>query len=96
MAVDILTTFTGITGAVMVIVQFTKSLVKKKFPDYSVRIYAFIIALIFNSVFACCGNGIEGIIVTIANSVLVTMTSIGGYEMLVDPKAKSTLQDESK
>lgn len=51
MTAEILTTFAGLTTAVIVIVQFTKSLVKKKFGDSFVRLYAFIIALILAFIF---------------------------------------------
>ena len=41
-----LATFSGLAAAVAIIVQFTKSIIKKQFADYSIRIYAFIIALV--------------------------------------------------
>ena len=41
MGADALATFVGLTTAVTVIVQFTKSVVKKRFDDSVVRLYAF-------------------------------------------------------
>ena len=89
MTVDILTTFTGITGAVIVIVQFTKSLIKKRFPDHFVRLYSFIIALLLTFVFAREGSNIEGFVLTVINAMVITITSMGGYEILADPLAQS-------
>jgi len=88
MSMETLTTFAGLTGAVMLIVQFTKSLVKNKLGDSFVRLYSFIIALILTFVFARQGNQVQDIILTIINSIMITMASMGGYEMITDPMAK--------
>jgi len=88
MSMETLTTFAGLTGAVMIIVQFTKSIVKNKLGDSFVRLYSFLIALILTFVFARQGNQIQDIILSIINSIMITMTSMGGYEMLTDPMAK--------
>lgn len=85
---DMLTTFVGITTAVTVIVQFTKSMIKKRFNDHVVRLYAFVVAMILTFVFAGDLSGIQGIITTLINSMLITATSMGGYEILADPMAK--------
>lgn len=90
MTMDILTTFAGLTGAVMLIVQFTKSIVKNKLGDSFVRLYSFIIALILTFVFARQGNQVQDIILTIINAIMITMASAGGYEMIADPLAKKT------
>jgi hypothetical protein len=89
MTVDVLTTFTGITAAVIVIVQFTKSIVKKKFGDHFVRLYSFIVALILTFIFARQGSNIEGIVLTVINAMVITIASMGGYELLADPLAQS-------
>lgn len=86
--IDFLATFSGLVLAVSLIVQFTKSIVKKNFGDSMVRIYAFIIALILTFVFAKTGNGVQHYIVTLLNSILVTMAAIGGYEIATDPRAE--------
>lgn len=89
MTMDVLTTFAGITGAVIVIVQFTKSLIKKKFGDHFVRLYSFIIALILSFLFNRQGSNIEGIVLTIINAMMITIASMGGYELIADPMAQS-------
>ena len=91
MTVDVLTTFTGLTAAVIVIVQFTKSIVKKKFGDQFVRLYSFIVALILTFIFARQGSNIEGIVLTIINAMVITIGSMGGYELLADPLAQSKI-----
>ncbi len=88
MTVDMLTTFVGITTAVTVIVQFTKSMIKRRFNDHAVRLYAFIVAIILTFVFAGNFSGIRGIILTLINAMLITATSMGGYEILSDPLAQ--------
>lgn len=87
MTIDILRTFTGLSMAVLLIVQFTKSIIKSRFKDYFVRIYALIIALILTFIFTDTVGGLEGIILNIINAILVTLASIGGYETIVDPLA---------
>lgn len=89
MTADVLTTFTGITAAVIVIVQFTKTIVKRKFGDHFVRLYSFLIALILTFIFARQGSNIEGIALTIINAMVITVASMGGYELLADPMAQS-------
>lgn len=90
MTPEILTTYAGLTGALIIIVQFTKSIVKKKFGDSSVRLYSFIIALILTFVFANHGYSFQGVMLTIINAAMITIGSMGGYEMLSDPLAKSS------
>lgn len=90
MTAETLTTFAGITGAVIVIVQFTKSIVKKRFGDHFVRLYSFIIAFILTFVFtAKDGISLEGIIMTVINAMIITIASMGGYEAIADPMAQS-------
>lgn len=88
MNMEMLTTFAGLTGAVMLIVQFTKSIIKNKLGEPFVRLYSFIIALILTLVFNKQGNGIQDVILSIINAIIITMTSTGGYEMISDPKAR--------
>lgn len=45
MTVEMLATFAGLVAAVSIIVQFTKSIIKRNFNDGAVRLYAFVIAL---------------------------------------------------
>lgn len=87
MTMDILSTFAGLTTAVIIIVQFTKSIIKKKWGSSYVRVYAFIISLLLTFIFARKGNQASGIILTIINAMMITIASLGGYEMIVDPMA---------
>lgn len=87
MGADTLTTFVGLTTAVTVIVQFTKSIIKKKFGDSLVRLYAFLVALVLTFIFARESSGIEGLVITIINAILITTASMGTYEVLSDPLA---------
>ncbi|WP_132995865.1 hypothetical protein [Sporanaerobacter acetigenes] len=86
--VETLATFAGLVAAVAIIVQFTKSVVKKNLGDKWVRLYAFVIALILTFLFAPAGTGPQGIVLTIINSMLVCMAAIGGYEVVADPRAE--------
>lgn len=88
MSAEMLATFAGLVAAVSVIVQFTKSIVKKQFGDSAVRVYAFVISLILTFIFAKSGTGIEGTVLTIINALLISIASMGGYEVIADPKAE--------
>ena len=90
MTMELLATFAGLVAAVSIIVQFTKSIVKKQFGDGAVRLYAFIIALVLTFIFAKAGQGIEGIVLTIINAILISIAAMGGYEVIADPKAEKT------
>jgi len=90
MTIDTLTTFAGLTGTVMLIVQFTKSLIKNKLGDQFVRLYSFIIALILTFFFSRQGNQAQDIILMIINAIMITIAGAGGYQMITDPKAKKT------
>lgn len=88
MTPEILTTFVGLVLATNIIVQFTKSIIKKQFGQGYVRLYAFIIALILTFLFSKIGEGFQGIVITIINAILITMAALGGYEMISDPMAQ--------
>ncbi len=90
MTIEVLATFAGLVAAVSIIVQFTKSVVKKSFGDSAVRLYAFVIALILTFIFARAGTGIEGIVLTVINAILVSIAAMGGYEVFADPKAEKS------
>lgn len=83
-----LTTFVGLVTAVTVIVQFTKTLVKKRFGSSLVRIYVFIISLILTLIFAREDFSLQSIIMSIINAMMITAASMGGYEVLSDPLAR--------
>lgn len=94
--IEFLFTFTGLVVTIGMIVQFTKSLIKQAFTDRAVRIYAFLWALLltllvywFQGYFDLAGRDIAvAILLVLLNSVLITMTAIGGYELIADPKAE--------
>ncbi len=88
MTMEVLATFAGLVAAVSIIVQFTKSIIKKNFGDSAVRLYAFIIALILTFIFARTVQVVEGIVLTIINAILVSIAAMGGYEVFADPKAE--------
>lgn len=92
MTAETLATFAGLTAAVALVVQFTKSIVKKQFGDESVRVYAFVISLILTFIFAP-GRDIQGVILTIINAILVCLASMGAYEAVADPYAKKKRND---
>ena len=84
MATETLTTFVGLVAATSLIVQFTKSIIKKQIGDNYVRLYAFIISLILTFIFARNNEGSQGIIVTIINAIIITISAMGGYEVITD------------
>lgn len=88
MTPEILSTFAGLVAAVSIVVQFTKPLVKRNFIDGAVRIYTFVISLILTFAFARSGQGIQGILLTVINAILVSLTSMGTYEIVADPYAE--------
>lgn len=90
MTIETLTTFTGLVASVSIIVQFTKSIIKRNFNDGAVRIYAFLIALCLTFIFARTDQGLKGFLTTLINAVLITMTSMGAYEGISDPLARKT------
>ncbi len=88
MSAEMLAKFAGLVAAVSIIVQFTKSIIKKQFGDGAVRLYVFVISLILTFIFAKSGTGMEGIVLTVINAILISIASMGGYEVITDPKAE--------
>ncbi|HZK19526.1 MAG TPA: hypothetical protein VFC68_02240, partial [Treponemataceae bacterium] len=74
--------------AVALIVQFTKSLLKKKLDDVYVRVYALVISLLLTFIFAGTGYSIDGVVLTVINAIIVAVAAMGGYEIITDPKAE--------
>lgn len=94
MTVETLATFWGLVVATGLIVQFTKSIVKDRFGDVAVRLYTLIWALILTFAFTYTGDGIQGVLLTIINSVGVALSAMGGYEAIVDPRAEKSFKEE--
>ncbi len=84
---EMLATFAGLVAAVSLVVQFTKPMLKKKLSDAWIRLYVWIISLILAFVFLQTGWDIRAISLTIVNSILIALTSMGIYENVSDPKA---------
>ncbi|MCF6466288.1 hypothetical protein [Clostridium sp. Cult2] len=93
MSADALTTFVGLVAGTSLIVQFTKSIIKKQFGDAFVRFYSFVIALILIFIFGNNGQGLQGILLKIINAMIITISAMGGYEILSDPMAKKMKVD---
>ncbi|WP_042680130.1 hypothetical protein [Anaerosalibacter massiliensis] len=93
MTVETLSTFAGLVAAVSIIVQFTKPLIKKNFIDGAVRIYTFVISLLLTFTFAKTGQGVQGILLTVVNAILVSLTAMGGYEVIADPLGEKTKEE---
>jgi hypothetical protein len=88
--IETLATFAGMVAAVTVIVQFSKGVIKANFlADWMVRVYTLAIALCvqFFVLYVQANLITETIGLGIINSVLVALTSMGGYEILADPQA---------
>lgn len=88
-----LATFAGMVAAVAIIVQFTKGFFKASVPDWAVRLYTLVIALIvmFFVLYVQKLLTVESIGLGIINSVLVAMTAMGAYEVVADPGAQKRL-----
>lgn len=91
MTKEVLATFSGLVAGTSIIVQFTKPLIKKGFSDVMVRIYSFIVAMILTFIFAGNEFSIEEIVLSIINSILVSIASMGAYEVVSDPRAEKKL-----
>lgn len=91
---DILTSFWGLIVGTVLFVQFTKPIIKNKFNDIAVRIYTFLVALILTFTFARQGNDIQGIVLTILNSITVSIGAMGSYEIIVDPYAEKSKEED--
>lgn len=88
MTIEMLQTFVGLTMAVALIVQFTKSIFKDKFGDSSIRIYSLVVAMVLTFTFTGIGVGFGGIVLGVLNSILISIASNGTYELVKDPKAE--------
>uniref|UniRef100_A0A7C5V6K4 Uncharacterized protein n=1 Tax=Caldicellulosiruptor owensensis TaxID=55205 RepID=A0A7C5V6K4_9FIRM len=82
-------TFAGIAIATNIIVQFTKSILKKRYKDYVIRIYAFIVTFVLSFIFIPHQNTPKDIALLIINSILICMTSFGNYEVFKDTYRKT-------
>jgi hypothetical protein len=77
-------TFAGIAIATNIIVQFTKSIFKRRCKDYVIRIYTFVVTFILSFIFIPHQNTPKDIVLLIINSILICMASFGNYEIFKD------------
>lgn len=97
-SIEYLFTFAGLVLVLGLIVQFTKSLIKRTFTDQAVRLYAFCWALVlvvlmfwYQGRFYVAGPEIAvAILLVLIYSISITFASMGGYEVLTDFKAEKT------
>lgn len=95
LTVEFLATFAGLIAATILVVQFTKSIVKDRFGDSAVRVYTFIVAIMLSFIFTANKEPtIQDIVLTILNSMIITIAAMGGYELAVDPLAKKIKKKE--
>lgn len=89
---DMLLTYAGCTTATTLVVAFSKDIIKKFLPDWTVRIYAWVIAVAIMNFALWCADSltVEAFGLTLLNGVLVAFTAIGLRETITDPLAKKT------
>lgn len=87
--IEYLGTIGGMVAAVLLLVQFTKGVVKRTMADYAVRILAAVYALVVQAfVLAIQGQiTLEAVGLGVLNSILVTLAATGAYETIADPAA---------
>ncbi len=86
---DYLSTFGGMVLVVYLITKFFKSNIKKYAPDYGVRLFALFIAGLVQIFLLYTTNNltVEAIGLGVFNSFLITLTAMGLYDFIDDPKA---------
>lgn len=94
MDLETLATFSGLVAAVTIIIQFAKPLFKGKFSDAIVRVLVLVVSLCMTAVFANSGTGLQGVLLTVINSILVSLTAMGCYEVVADPRAEKSKGDD--
>lgn len=95
MTVEYLATFAGMIVALGLIVQFTKSVVKRTFTDQLVRLYTFIWACVLVGIvywnqgqFNCSSSELAMVVLlALVNAIIITLAAMGGYEAIADPRA---------
>lgn len=94
---DFLATFAGAVAAVTLIVQFTKGIVKNRFGDAAVRLYALIWSwIVLGFVLYVQGDfTAQAVGLAFLNGVLVAFTATGAYETIADVRAEKKKPDYS-
>lgn len=88
-------TMAGMVVLVALFVQVTKKLVRRTMPDWAVRVYTVIIALLAQAFYVAVKGPytLEAFGLAFINGVLVAAISMGAYEALADPKAEKRKPD---
>lgn len=95
---EYLSTFAGMVIILGLIVQFTKGIIKINFTDQAVRLYTFVWALVLVllsylnlGLFEAAGREIfMTLFLALINAIIVSLASMGGYEVITDFKAEKT------
>jgi len=93
---DYLANFAGMVIVLALIVQFTKGLVKRRYPDEAVRAYTFgwavlLVLIVFWHQGLLAGPVREmavAVLMALINAIIVSLAAMGGYEVLADPRAE--------
>ncbi|MEW6541129.1 MAG: hypothetical protein AB1402_05905 [Bacillota bacterium] len=95
---DYLASFSGMVIVLALIVQFTKSLVKRRYADEAVRAYTFgwalvLVLLMFwqqGLLAGSVGEIAANIFLAFINAIIVSLAAFGGYAVLSDPRAEKS------
>lgn len=87
--IDYLASFAGMVVVVALVVQFTKSVVKKRFQDWMVRLYALAWAWLLQAflLYVHSNLTVEAVGLAVLNGFLVALAAAGTYEAVADPVA---------
>ena len=85
---EFLTTFAGLVAATGIVVQVLKYIFSNYITDVMVRPIVFVIATLLTFIFTGDLSDVQGIVLTILNSLLITLSASGAYEYITDPKVK--------
>lgn len=87
---EYLGTFAGLVAVTGIVIQVLKYIFKEKLTDALVRPLVFIVSTLLTFIFIGDVSSIQGIVLTILNSILVTLSASGAYDYITDPKAKKS------
>lgn len=95
---EYLFTFVGMVLILGLVVQFTKGFFKRSLQDWVVRAYAFgwaivlVVAMYWHQgLFDAAAREIAiTLLLALLNAIIITMATIGGYEVMADPRAEKT------
>lgn len=89
---EYLATFAGLVAVVTIIVQFTKSIIKNRLPDWAVRLYTLVWAWLLLAFILYVRDTWtpEQIGLAFLNGILAALTATGAYEVIADPGAEKT------